>query len=91
FTVKIKIPKVDPVVMEKIRVGMTAKFEIDIRGKPRIMLPVTAVSQQNGNSVVTALNAQGVQKIVPVITGDTTPTEVVIISGVNVGDRVLVP
>ena len=91
FTVKIKIPKVDPVVMEKIRVGMTAKFEIDIKGKPRIMLPVTAVSQQNGNSVVTALNAQGVQKIVPVITGDTTPTEVVIISGVNVGDKVLVP
>lgn len=91
FSVKIDIPKVDPKVMEKIRVGMTAKFEIDIKGAPHIMLPVNAVSQLNGNNVVMVLGANGKSKAVPVLVGDTSPTQIVIINGVNVGDKILVP
>ena len=91
FSVKIDIPSVDKKIMEKIRVGMTAKFEVDIQSSPRIMLPVNAVSEKNGQSMVTIMDAQGKQKEVPVITGNTTPTQVVIIRGVNAGDKVVVP
>lgn len=91
FSVKINIPNVDKKVMQKIRVGMTAKFEVDIKSTPHIMLPVNAVSEKNGESVVTILDQNGKQKIVPVITGETSPTQVVIISGVKPGDKVLVP
>ena len=55
------------------------------------MLPVNAVTEKNGVSVVTILDAQGKTKTVPVVTGDTTPIDVVIISGIKVGDKVVIP
>lgn len=90
FTVAMKIPVVDKKIMENIRVGMTAKFEMDIKSSPRIMLPVNAVFEKNGESFVTIVE-NGADKIVPVVTGNTTPTQVVIISGIKVGDQVVVP
>lgn len=90
YTVNIEIPHVDPAVMKKIRVGMTAKFEVDIKGEPRIMIPVGAVSLQNGKSVVTVMNAKNKPQVVPVQTGITTPTDVVIIGGIKAGDKILI-
>lgn len=90
FTVSIKMPAVDKKIMDKIRVGMTAKFEVDIESPSRIMLPINAVSEKNGESIVTVVD-HGKNKVVPVVTGDTTPTQVVIISGIKAGDQVLVP
>lgn len=91
YSVSIKIPTVDPIVMKKIRVGMNAKFEVDIKSPPHVMLPVNAVIENNGMTTATILDSQGKQKTVPVVTGNTTPTEVVIVSGVNPGDKVVVP
>ena len=91
FTVKIKMPTIDQKIMDKIRVGMTAKFEVDIKSSPRIMLPVNAVSEKNGQSEVTTVDSKGKQKSVSVVTGETTPTQVVIISGIKSGDKVVVP
>lgn len=90
YSVSTKIPQVDPEVMKKIRVGMTAKFEVDIKGTPRIMLPVNAIFQQNGKSFVKIVDPKGKLQIAPVETGITTPTDVVIISGVKVGDKVVI-
>lgn len=91
YSVSIKIPVVDAETMKKIRVGMNAKFEVDIESPAHIMLPVNAVSENNGTTVVTILDASGKEKKVPVITGTTTPTEVVIMSGINAGDKVVIP
>lgn len=90
YAVSVKIPNVDPKTMERIRVGMTAKFQIDIDTQSRIMLPLQAVQEKNGNSVVTILDATGKEKEVSVVTGRTTMTEVVIESGIKVGDKVVV-
>lgn len=90
FSVKVKIPHLAEAVAKKIRVGMTAKFEIDIQGESKLMLPVNAVTEKNGASVVTILGADGKEKTVPVVTGSTTPTKVVIISGIKAGDKVVV-
>ncbi len=90
FSVAIKIPNVDSTIMKKIRVGMTAKFEIDLKSSPHIMLPLNAVDEKNGESEVTILDAQGKEKSVPVVTGNTTSTDVVIISGVKAGDKVVI-
>ncbi len=89
FAVKTEIPTIDHKIMEKIRVGMTAKFEVDIKSAPRILLPVNAVFKKNGVSVVNIMD-NGKEKEVPVVTGDTTLTDVVIISGVKAGDKVVV-
>jgi len=90
FSVSVDIPKLSEEAMKVIRVGMTAKFEIDIPLKKSIMLPVEAVFQKNGMPTVTIVDKNGVKKDVSVITGITTPTSVVISSGVNAGDQVVV-
>lgn len=90
FSVKIKIPKVTETKMKKIRVGMTAKFEISIKSSPHIMLPVQAVFQKNGKSMVIIVDKNDKQKMVPVVPGGTTATQVVIIQGINPGDRVII-
>lgn len=90
YAVSVKIPNVEAKTMERIRVGMTAKFEIDIDTQPRIMLPLQAVQEKNGNSVVTILEATGKEKEITVVTGRTTMTDVVIESGIKVGDKVVV-
>lgn len=91
FSVKTKIPHLDAAIAKKIRVGMTAKFEIDIQGEPKLMLPVNAVTEKNGENVVTIMDADGKEKAVTVVTGSTTPTQVAIISGIKAGDKVVVP
>lgn len=90
YAVSVKIPNVDAKTMKRIRVGMTAKFEIDIGSQSRIMLPLQAVQEKNGTSVVTILDANGKEKEVSVVTGRTTMTDVVIESGIKVGDKVVV-
>lgn len=91
FTVNIVIPQISPAAMAVIRVGMTAKFEIDIQGAPQILLPIAAVSQYNGMNVVQVQFPNGKITRVPVVTGETTPTEIAIISGVKAGDKVVIP
>lgn len=90
FSVAVKIPKLTVAARDKIRVGMTAKFQIDIKSKKAVMLPVNAVFEKNGESKVTLIDAKGVKKEVSVVTGATTPSSVVIEQGVKPGDRVVV-
>src|SRR3990167_3003224 len=91
YSVSIKIPTVDADTMKKIRVGMNAKFEVDIQSPSQVMLPVNAVIESNGITMVTILDSKGIKKKVPVVTGSTTTTEVAIIRGVNPGDKVVIP
>lgn len=90
FNVSVKIPHLSDAAAKKIRVGMTAKFEIDIKSQKQIMLPVAAVFQKNGLSMVTVIDKDGIKKAVPVVTGNTTPSSVAIRSGIKPGDRVVI-
>ncbi|MDP1574171.1 MAG: efflux RND transporter periplasmic adaptor subunit [Coxiellaceae bacterium] len=91
FAVGVTMPQVDVKSLAHIRVGMTAKFEIDIRSAPQIMLPVNAVFQSKGQNMVRIQDATGNEHSVPVVTGETSPTQIVIVSGVKAGDKVVVP
>ncbi len=90
YAVEIKIPVVSEADMQKIRVGMTAKFEIDIPSPSEIMLPINAVSRSDNGSVVTIVGANGKPTTVSVQTGETTATEVSITQGIKAGDKVIV-
>lgn len=90
FSVSIKIPTVPEKIMSEIRVGMTAQFEIDLKSAAQIMLPINAVVQKNGKSFVTVLDASGKKTDVSVVTGETTPTQVVIVKGILGGEKVVV-
>lgn len=91
FAAMISVPTLSEQAKKTVRVGMTAKVEIDLKGKPSILLPIAAVQQNQGQNVVTLQLSGNQTKQVPVTTGDTTPDgNVVIVSGVKVGDKVIV-
>lgn len=90
FKVTVTVPKVTRDDLKEVYVGMTAKVDIPIQGQPRVMLPINAVFRKDGRSMVTVVGANNVRKDVPVVTGETTLSQVVIISGVQKGQRVVV-
>lgn len=90
FPVLIQIPHLTTAERHTIKVGMSAKIRIAIRQPSMLMLPLNAVSQQKGKTVVTLVTKSGQHKVIPVKTGFTTETEVAIISGIKTGDRVLI-
>lgn len=90
FNVQVKIPKVSPEASKVIRVGMTAKIEIDIKEQPQIIVPIKAVSREDDHTWVTVQDSRGQPKKVDVITGNTSPTGVAIAKGLKEGDKVIV-
>lgn len=90
FKVSVNVPKVTKEDLETVHVGMTAKIDIPIKGVPNIMLPIDAVFKKNDKNYVTIVGANGARQDVAVITGDTTPTDVVILNGIKEGQKVVV-
>ena len=90
FAVQIVVPKLTAEEQKIIHVGMNARVELQTQSKPMIYVPIKAIKEKNGQTVVTTLDKNSKQKTVPVQTGHTTQTEVAIISGLKPGDRVVV-
>ena len=90
FQVAVVVPKITAAQRKKIHVGMSAKVDIEIKNSPRIMLPIGAVFEQKGKSMVKL--KQGDKTVaVPVLTGETTETSVTILQGLKSGDQVVIP
>lgn len=90
FKVTITVPHVNPKDLASVHVGMTAKVDLPIKGAPRIMLPINAVFRKDGKSYVTIVGTDGKRQDVAVVTGSTTPSDVVIVDGVKQGQKVVV-
>ena len=90
FEVTVTIPKLSKVQQRVVHIGMTSKVDIEIKTPPQIMIPIAAVNQVGGKSVVTVVGKSNKHKQVPVITGSTNMQDVAIISGITAGQKVLV-
>lgn len=90
YPATVDVPNVPDEQRKKIRIGMTVKVQVQIQKPAEVMVPIAAVVTKKGQSYVTLVDKTGKQKQVAVETGPTTITEVVIISGVNNGDKVVV-
>ncbi|MCD6046462.1 MAG: macA [Gammaproteobacteria bacterium] len=90
FPVRIFVPNVPKADLKDIRLGMTAKVNVEIGSSQQILVPLDAVGSLNGQNVVKKISGHQ-SKIVPVTTGDTTLNQVTILSGLNPGDQILVP
>lgn len=92
FAVAVSVPKLTPEQENLIHIGMSAKVEIDIKEPAQMMVPINALSEQNGNSFVKLYDDKtGKTRLQQVTTGKTTIDEVSILSGLNVGDKIVVP
>jgi multidrug efflux pump subunit AcrA (membrane-fusion protein) len=90
FPVRVFVPNVPKAYLKDIRLGMTAKVNIEIGSSQQILVPLDAVGNSNGQNVVKKISDHQ-SKTVPVTTGDTTLNQVTILSGLNPGDQILVP
>lgn len=93
FKVVIDVSSVPEKARKLIRVGMTAKVQVAIKGKKSVMLPINAIIQKGGQRFVAVQSASNPAqfKQVSIETGSTTPDgKVVVLSGVKAGDKVRV-
>lgn len=71
-----------------VKVGMSASVELPITGNEQLLVPIVAVKQEKGNSVVKILASNGSLSNRIVSTGSAQADKVVIASGLKAGDVV---
>lgn len=91
FTVEVIVPKLTAAQQQMIHVGMSAKVQIDISEDSQIMVPIAAVNEKAGQSFVRVLDQANQIKSVAVKTGKTTQDSVTILTGLNSGDKIVIP
>jgi HlyD family secretion protein len=90
FPVHIEVPTLSPEAAEKLRVGMSAKIQLNVEQTGSIYLPLTAVSQRDHTSWVQVL-VDGKPVSREVIPGQTTVDAVEITQGLKAGETVILP
>ncbi len=92
FAVEVSVPVLNKEQQEAIHVGMSAKVEINLNDDAHMMIPMAAVIEKNGAAYVKRYDKE-TGKIVDVAvnTGKSTPDSVTVLSGLKVGDKIVVP
>lgn len=88
FPVTIEVEQLTPAQQQVVQVGMSAKVEIELPSQGGVVVPLSAVKQRQGQSMVELIEANGSTHWVPVTTGATTEDSVVILKGLQHGDQV---
>lgn len=92
FSVEVTVSRLSKEQQSAIHVGMSAKVEMNLNDNDRVMIPVTAIVEKSGISYVNAMDKKsGSLKLVAVKTGKSSPDSVAILSGINPGDKIVVP
>lgn len=81
-----------PAQQKVIHVGMSANVQMNLTDPPSITIPITAITETNAQTFVTLYDDISKKlKQVPVETGKTSETSVMITNGLKAGDRLVVP
>ena len=92
FSAAIIVPSLTTSQEKIIRIGMSAKISITTTRKAKILVPLYAISDENGKKSVKLLDPKtGKIKKALVETGETTLSDVEITSGLKAGDQVVLP
>ncbi len=88
FTAIVEVPALTPEQQALVKVGMSASIELMADSTDKLLVPIEAVKQAHGKSVVNVLAPNGQISERQVMTGAARANKVVIDSGLNVGDVV---
>lgn len=88
FSAVVEVKTLNEAQRPWIKVGMSASIEIAIDSDKQLLIPITAVKQEKGNSVVKLQSNDGSIRTRIVTTGAAQVDKVVIASGLRVGDVV---
>jgi HlyD family secretion protein len=86
FTAIVEVKTLDAHQQSLVKVGMSASIELASDSVDKLLVPIAAVTQKHGQSVVQLLAADGTVSEREVITGAARADKVVIDSGLKVGD-----
>lgn len=88
FNIRIVIPELSPQALQAIRIGMSAKAALTIQLASKISIPIAGVFQKNDQTYVNKwVNGEIIPT--PIMTGETSATDVVVVSGLNPGDQIV--
>lgn len=92
FNIEVSAPSLTEAQQKIIHAGMSAKVQIDIKQESQIMVPITAVSEKNGEAYIHSYDEKtGKMQEVAIKTGKTTLDSIAILSGLKTGDKIVVP
>jgi len=92
FNIEVSAPRLTEAQQKIIHAGMSAKVQIDIKQESQIMVPITAVSEKNGEAYIHSYDEKtGKTQEVSIKTGKTTMDSIAILSGLKTGDKIVVP
>ena len=89
FTAIVEVKSLDAIQQSLIKVGMSAAVELTVSSTDKLLVPLAAIQQKNGKSMVEIKTSAGKTNLRPVITGPVHHDSVVIESGLQVGDEVI--
>ena len=90
FTVHIVVPGITNEQRQAIRVGMSTTVALNLGGPSSIQIPISAVTLENGQSVVKLVGKHNKIIATPVQTGQTSQDNVEIKQGLKPGDKILI-
>ena len=89
FTAFVEVKQLTPSQQAWVKVGMSANVEVEVESTNKLSIPIAAVKQQHGHSVVQVQEADGTIKTRTVVTGAAQADKVVIDSGLSAGEKVV--
>ena len=92
FSAVVIVGHLGPSAKKVIRIGMSAKVEIDIDEAKQITVPINALNEQAGKAFVTLYNERSGKTLKrKITTGKTTFDSVIVLSGLSEGDKIVIP
>lgn len=88
FSAIVEVKALNEVQRAWIKVGMSASIEIPIDGAEQLLIPISAITQTKGKSVVKLKNKNGSTTSRIISTGIAQADKVVVASGLQIGDVV---
>lgn len=89
FTALVKVKKLTDEQRKLIKVGMSASIELLIEGENQLLIPIAAIQQVEGKSMVNIRVDNDKNKLQAITTGPAEVDKVVVISGLHEGQTVL--
>lgn len=86
FSAVVEVKQLTSEQRERIKVGMSAAIELSLDSNAKLLIPIAAVKQQQGHSVVSVRNARGQFEQRVVSTGAALADKVAIDKGLKAGD-----
>lgn len=92
FAVEVAIDKLTSSQQKLVHAGMSAKVQINLNDEARMMIPVAALIEKSDGIYVKTLDKKS-NKLhdVKIVTGKSTIDSVAVLSGLSLGDKIVIP